>query len=387
MNAQPTRESFFQTLFPLPEPAPPGAQEREATGTTTAELAGLAYDDRLYVPRKKAQRWIQSRVQTWQSLDQEGGIGPRIQRLQTPGAQLSPGDRVLQLSGERGVGKTWLLRHLADCGGELAAHTVYLDLERRVDHDEPQGFVQAMQAKLSGGPGAGRAILIVDSVPSELDDHLRAMEEEILKPRLAQRGAMVIMALNHPSRACWRTPALRAGASYWLPAFELPQTRVQLRGLDQAHLIRHRRNAPDLHHGSSGLPLLNYLLARWEPEEAYGRLLDHCLASVPAGERSHLRSYLEAVCVLEVLEHTSVDRVLKLHHHYHPHASGFPAHAGTVRGLLRINSLAQAAPGFPGRFVLAGSIRRAARGIMNARDPELYAAMNEAAHDARRQPG
>jgi hypothetical protein len=92
---------------------------------------------------------------------------------------------------------------------------------------------------------------------------------------------------------------------------------------------------------------------------------------------------LEAVCVLEVLEHAAIDRALHVYYRLHPDVQGRPAPASEVRNTLREYWLTRSAPDLPGRTILVESVRRATREILKARDPKLYAVMNAAAYGSK----
>jgi hypothetical protein len=135
---------------------------------------------------------------------------------------------------------------------------------------------------------------------------------------------------------------------------------------------------------SGGLPFLNYLLSQWEQDLAFELFLKYIFAQVPARDQATARSYLDAVCVLESLEHAAIEHALRVYHRWEPWAGGIIPHTGSVRNLLRKHWLARSSPELPGRIVLVESLRRAAREVLQARDPGLYVAMNESAHGARR---
>jgi hypothetical protein len=298
----------------------------------------------------------------------------------------------VHLVGERGIGKTWLLRHLATDDGAISCRAVYLDLDERAEFSRPQDYVVAMQKRIDRRAREGRAILLLDSVSPDLDDGLRALEEMVLRPQLLQMGAMVIMAPVNPARDCWRTPALRGGARIELCLFEGTQTGEQLSKLRLAGLVTRKWKTSALQDYSGGLPLLNHLLACSGPGPAYGYLLDYVLARVPADQRQVVRGYLEALCVLEVLEQAKMERALRVYCQLKGWQSidGNPSAglrakgvAVLVRHQLQRHCLARSVPGAPGRIQLVDSIRRATREVLKQQNPDLYAAMNAAAHGSR----
>ncbi len=260
---------------------------------------------------------------------------------------------------------------------------MYLDLVERSDFGTPEDYCDAVQQKIELQCGSRSAILLLDTVPLHLDDHLRALEDKVLRPHLSQKGSMVIVALSQPSRDGWRAPILRGGDNLWLHSFALQQTRSQLQCLENAGQVSVRLEAAAVQDRGGGLPLLNYLFTQCEQDLAFEFLLEYVFSQIPAQERATVRGYLDAVCVLESLEHASIESALRAYHHGQPQAGPYHPHAGRAHNVLREYGMARSSPELPGRIVLVESIRRAAREILQVRAPSLYVAMNEAAHGAR----
>jgi hypothetical protein len=339
----------------------------------------VPYESDLFVVPKQAHRWALEKVKIWQ--DAAFGLKPEgdAWTASASGSETAPGDQVLTLVGEHGAGKTWLLRYLAETEHRASSTAVYLDLARRSDYPRPADYVGAIESEVRSKCGDENTMLLLDSVPAHLDEHLRTLEDSILRPHLTHRSSLVMMALVHPSHVCWRAPALRGGQRYDLPPFDESETRDQLQRLTKAMPIQKGMEPSRLQAASGGLPLLSYLLATREQTEAFGLLLEYWFFRIPLDERERVRNYLEAVCVLDVLEHASIQRALEVYAHHKPDAVGFPAHAGGVRNILRKYWLSRPFPDSPGRIVLVESVRRAAEQILETRDAELYSQLRTVA--------
>jgi hypothetical protein len=337
------------------------------------------YDIDLFVAPKEAHQWVLAKVKRWENAQSPSLSRRALSRLRQQPSLQAPGDQVLNLVGERGIGKTWLLKNLANHDRRTSPVAVYLDLEQRREFSAVEDYITAIEHQVRSRCGNGAAILLLDSVPAQLDEYLRALEDAILRPHLAKRSSLVIMALVHPSHVCWRAPALRGGESRALHTFEESQTQDQVRRLAKTGASVGGSQVTGLQH-SGGLPLLNYLLATHGRTEAFRLLLNHWFSRIPAEDAERVRNYLEAVCVLDVLEHASIQRVLDVYYHYNPNPADYPAHAGGVRNVLRKYWLARPSVDSPGRLVLVDSVRWAAMQVLEARDAELYAILNEAAH-------
>ena len=322
------------------------------------------YDSELFVTPQEANKWVFSKVNAWHARDHRKAAGN--------------GGQNLMLAGERGVGKTWFLRSLAQDDSSLSCHAIYLDLEERADFPTAKAYVEAMKERVRTQLGSNGSVLLLDNVPPHLDERLRELEASLLWSLVTRRHIPVIMALVHPSQVCWRVPALRAGEIYPLASFVDAQTSDQLRRLKRAGLIRNGIKSEPIQENSDGHPLLNYLLATRGEAEAFESLLDYWFSRVPEAERAQVRNCLDAVCTLDVLEHTSIRKALEIYCNHRPGAAGCPAHPIGVANLLRKHWLCQPLPDAPGRLVLVASVRRAAREVLKARDAELYAKLEEA---------
>jgi energy-coupling factor transporter ATP-binding protein EcfA2 len=353
------------TLAPVIRPA--------AEIQDTSAQAVLDYGPELFVQPAKTYRWLLSEIGTWAQVRPDPLPCPRVGRARHLGSQWIPDGRVLTLVGERGAGKTWLLRHLAHSEPQLLGRATYIDLATRSAFSEPHGFVRFLQASIRRPGQDGQAVLLLDNVPPELDNHLRAVETAILKPHLEEQGSLVVMALTDSARVCWLTPALR-GKVVQLAPFSPSQTREQLSCLGKVGAVRSGIRPSQIHRASQGLPLLNYLLATHSHRQSFELLLDYWLEGMSNDESGQMRILLQAICALEVLEHAKVQAALDLYRLRRPDLGENQAHPRQVRNLVR-RGLARSLPESPGRVALVPSVRRAAAGMLQDHDPELYMAL------------
>jgi len=332
------------------------------------------YAPGLFVQPAEIYGWLLSEIVEWAQVRPDALPRQRVGRVRHLGSRWIPDGQVLSLVGERGAGKTWLLRHLADGEPQLLGRATYIDLATRTAFSEPHSFVRFLEGRIQGQRREGRSILLLDNVPPQMDNHLRAVETAILKPHLEEHGSLVIMALADPARVCWLTPALRGGDVGHLVPFSPSQTREQLNRLRKIDALRSGIRPSQIYRASRGLPFLNYLLATHSHRRSFELLLDYWLEGMSNDEHGQMRILLQAICTLEVLEHAKVQAALDLYRLRRPGVGEHQAHPAQVRNLVR-HGLARSLPQSPGRVTLVPSVRRAAAGMLQDYDPELYTAL------------
>ncbi len=178
------------------------------------------YQTWLWVPLDEVYPWLLSKVEAWKAHRWD--------------ADVALPERALFLVGERGVGKTWLLRHLAKDEPQVSALAAYLDLEERAYFSSAERYVEVMNDRVEQQLGDEGAVLLVDAVPPQMDEKLRMLEDSVLRPRATQRHALVIMALTHPiagllAHACFPGGGTVATRSLWVWA-DTPTTAAAKEG-------------------------------------------------------------------------------------------------------------------------------------------------------------
>jgi hypothetical protein len=338
----------------------------------TAGTNLVHYTPQLYVARKGARQWLSSRLNKWKARPRQ--------------AQTISGDQALAITGERGSGKTWFLCHLAKDNPEVSPVAAYLDLQDRSNYSTPGEYVRAaesaIQQQVDGQ--AEEIILLLDSVPHEMDEYLRELEDNVLRPYLKHRHTLIVMALVRPVQICWRVTALYECETYQLPPFNLKQTKKQLRKLHRASLIVGGFDASSILRDSGGLPFLNYLLVTHNRQDAFRILLRHWFLSIPPADRPRVRQYLEAIWSLDSLEDVSIEKALEV---YRRHSGISPVLAWGVRNLLLKHWLARSSPESPAHITLLPGVRSAIQEEVRTQAPALYTELEEMVREKRERHG
>lgn len=262
-----------------------------------APIRTLDYAPDLFVNREEEVRLI---------LDQARGLA----------AGARPASPAITFTGERGMGKSWLLRHLQHrLRQELPAlAVVHLDLRRL----NPATVAQALQAfgrqlpepaeiAAASLPEMSRAL--IESARRRLEDRplvllldhvfewdrelLPQLEDYLLGPLAIEPRTLLVMA-GRGREYSWRTPELRS-RPLSLPPFHPEDTARQI----ERQAPQPRLPAAEVHQLGGGYPLSNYFLATLGLADGVEASVQEILQAVPAGERAGLRERLEALCVLK----------------------------------------------------------------------------------------
>ena len=332
-------------------------QERDALG----EMPSLRFRSDLFITRRTEQRWLGAVIQTWRERKRKDLLREK--------------DQIFGLTGERGIGKTWLLRHTAETFSGEGCYPAYLDLNDRHAFPSPQQYVDDAIARLPHRPvrGAVDTVLILDHVPpSPQDAYVKELQDRLVLPQLRECGSLIIMALASPSQVCWTRSNLRTPDLMPVSCLNRPMAREHLKRLGGAGLARQNLDPDDIYLSGGGHPLLNRFLACFDETEARERFLSYHFLRIPPEERDQVRNYLEAVCTLTDLRRDFVTEALDIYHSYYPTAEGFPTSAPHVRNLLVRHWLARIQVEPPMSVSLTPSIALAIRRELRTRDPGLY---------------
>lgn len=265
------------------------------------------------------------------------------------------GKRTVIFMGERGTGKTWLLRHLqtlllevpkvialrldlADYDGwdplvavtdilQNLTQSLHLRLHSRVGEPAKlsRHFVEEMRKQLRDRV----LVLLVDHVYETEWEILDKLEDYVLGPLAIESQTLIVLA-GRGRPYPFRTPELRFDAEFKdLDLFDETKTREQLTKQRERAAFRF----DEIFHLSKGNPLANYLLAEYEnPGEALNQVIDEILKGlVDADQRRNVREYLEALCVLQAFDEARIPIMLAAYHEAPQYQNWSHAQAREVR--------------------------------------------------------
>ncbi len=274
------------------------------------------------------------------------------QRLEAiiAGKSDSKGGRVIIFTGEVGLGKSWLLRHIEHelCqkfSNQSICYSFQLNTQEQAEtqNNATLAMIQMMNqfAKTLFGdsnpvsgitlPDLSRQVIeelrkklttnsltvFVDEVFEADWNFLELFEEYLLGPLAIEEKVLIVMA-GRGRRFPWATPELRFHDEYRLmPTFDFDETKEQLshympelNAVDDAHII---------YELSQGVPQVNSLLAR-SPQlrsvtfKSYDAIIEQQLSFIASkAERQKVRCNLEALCILDAFDD---DRIVALSRAY-----------------------------------------------------------------------
>ncbi|MBN1921651.1 MAG: ATP-binding protein [Anaerolineae bacterium] len=267
--------------------------------------------------------------------------------------------RTLIFTGERAVGKSWLLGRLADLlsdefrftvlkvnlkdypidtrnaesAASAAAGKILLKLAELLEY-EPRGtsvpelsrnVIEVARAQLHNKLLA----VCVDHVYESDWNLLAALEDYVLGPLAIEPRVLIVMA-GRGRPYPFKTPELRFKAELIeLHPFESQETAEQLKSLEAAKVEK-------IYRLSGGNPGANYLLAL-HPEataEALNEVIEGMLEPVPEGQRQQVREYLEALCVLNAFDEGRIPTMLAAYYKDRTYEQWTYAQARDARELL-----------------------------------------------------
>lgn len=265
-------------------------------------------------------------------------------------------ERTMIFLGQRGTGKSWLIRHLQTRLNMLSAIiSLVIDLEdyRGSNPEEAvknilyhlndllfkqstllteelpelsREFMRHLRVTLIEQPIA----LLIDTVFESDWQLLATLERYLLGPLAAESRVMIVMA-GRGQAYPWKTPELRLRAKFHnLEPFTPEQTKAQLTRQNPKSVDHYF----EIHKHSGGNPLASFMLAdRPEsPDMGLDQAIDEMLKVIPPSEdRQQLRQNLEAISVLNAFDEEQIPPMLAAYYNDKRYQEWKPAQARQIR--------------------------------------------------------
>lgn len=291
-----------------------------------------------------------------------------LDTIQEVGRGASEIRRTVTFTGERGIGKSWLLYYLRErLRDRVDARLFYFNLEdynRTADHeyvvaDLLKRFRHDVIARhrTAASLSASLAdmsrviikelreisrnyvlVILADSVYESNWSLLSLLEEYLLGP-LAIEPHTVTVITGRGRAYPWRTPELGIHAEIIpLEAFDFAKTREQLRRIKRNRRVDFTLEEQDIQNifdYSHGNPLVNsHLALSHDVPGTLDATIDEILSIVDENERQEVRDYLEALCVLRAFKEDRIPAMLSVYYGRETYQSWGYKEARIVRELL-----------------------------------------------------
>ncbi|MDM8520658.1 AAA family ATPase [Anaerolineales bacterium HSG6] len=247
-----------------------------------------------------------------------------------------PDIRIITFSGQRGIGKSWLLKQIAHLLTERYPNKVKVFVDDLKDYDQQnpatsivsilQKFQQTiLQERISKTTPAEMSrkiiqalqttqfrdniplVVLLDTVHEADWQLLDAIEEYLLGPLALEKQVLIVMTgRGRPYR--WKSWPLRFNVEqHDLPPFNRHDTKEQLRRLDETLV----EQSDYIYTRSQGAPLVTYALSQDDDvAKAINMMLEVITDST---ERQRFQQYFEALCVLRSFDEERIEGMLSIY--------------------------------------------------------------------------
>ncbi len=270
-------------------------------------------------------------------VGREKELNIALMTLEMLGDSSPPDKRTIAFMGERGIGKSWLLKHISYTIEKNSKNTILfkLNLADYANVDPVLAVLDALkkfrdcfpnlnQTIGSGTPAeASRRTLeevreqIKKQILVVLVDHvyesdwklLAGLEDYLLGPLAIEPNTLIILC-GRGREYPWKTPELRLKAEFkYLEPLSETETAEQLKKQISEDVASH---AKDIFESTGGNPLGNYLLGKEaDPKAGLDAIINATLEMIPNQEkRQEIRKYLEALCVLRAFDEERIPLML-----------------------------------------------------------------------------
>lgn len=233
-------------------------------------------------------------------VDREEALGLVLGKARRITDGLSVERRVVIFHGERGAGKTWLLRELEHrlqngFSSSFVAHRITLDED--ID----------IKAFKSGIPTQRPLALLLDDVNEATECLLKSLQDRVLAPLIQDEHVLIVLT-ERGRPHYWTAPEFREKSDELdLEPFEPDDTETQLKtqvpdAATEAAIIAAR---------TGGYPWANYVLACYLPDEKRG--LERCLRLFLQDVDEGLWPYFRVLSILQAFDETRMGFILPVY--------------------------------------------------------------------------
>jgi hypothetical protein len=318
-----------------------------------------------------------------------------------------PDKRTIAFMGERGIGKSWLLKHLfytiekefknvvlfqlnlADYANNFNPVLAVLDVLTKFR----ACFPNLNQAADSGTPAESSRrtleevreqikkqvlVVLIDHVYESDWKILAGLEDYLLGPLAIEPNTLIVLS-GRGREYPWKTPELRLKAEFeYLKPLDEKDTEEQLRKQISDDIAKH---AKDIFTATGGNPLGNYLLgSETDPREGLNAIINATLEVIPeADRRERIRKYLEALCVLRAFDEERIPIMLTAYELDDKRYAGWKyAESRQVRDDLVQGAFARWDES-KGGFVIDDVLRKSLESYMRNVKPDVWKRLQEKA--------
>jgi Ni2+-binding GTPase involved in maturation of urease and hydrogenase len=302
--------------------------------------------------------------------------------------------RTIAFSGERGTGKTWLLRHLAesipveiehtsvyflDIKSDTTAHRVLADFRERLlelknglaktPAEASRQVLQELRAFFS----TQFLVILVDQAYESDWKLLGEIEEYFLGPLAIEPRVFVVMA-GRGRAYPWKTPELRLYADFRKlgPFSDVKQTAEQI----DKQAPETKTRPEEIHQLSGGNPLANYYLAKGASIDT---VINYILEVIPHEWQAKAREYLEALCVLQAFDEERIPAMFAAYYNDPTYLRWQYTQTRPVRDLLVKSAFARWNED-AGGFVLDSQTQHLVENYLRTEQPEKWRRLHCAAY-------
>lgn len=229
-------------------------------------------------------------------VDQEKALDIVLEKARCIAEGLSVERRVVIFHGQRGAGKTWLLRELKHrLRKYVVPYLLVLGGEVKVD---------AIRSKI---PDKRPLVLLLDEVNTPDGTFLDELLERVLAPLVQESDVLIVLA-ERGQPHYWPAPEFREKSDEFdLKPFTPEDTKRQIK----LQISKAEEESDIVVSRTGGYPWANYILASHLPDEKGG--LERCAELFLQDVKKELWPYFKTLSILQAFDETRMELILPVY--------------------------------------------------------------------------